>query len=225
MEASTSGFVRPRHGQMYRRCIADVAAVRGFVSLSKLPDRQSFSAAEPRLRPPRKRRSTAPLISKAITEADNDFFINQDFYLSSILGNDYYVTNEHLLLPDYTTIASGEFVGYYLIAEQHCDRYCLLLMHTGTNVRNERGAVHAFGMSGTRSCACARTARRLSASPGPASRIKSTGTALREARNRVHPMGLYDLDRRQRKVGAEYHQLIEERREFLPAGTAPLMLL
>jgi len=49
--------------------------------------------------------------------------------------------------------------------------------------------------------------------------------ALREERNEVHPVGLFDLDRKIRKVGIEYRRLIEQWREFLPAGTSALMLV
>lgn len=49
--------------------------------------------------------------------------------------------------------------------------------------------------------------------------------ALRQERNNVHPVGLYDLDRRPRKVGVEYRRLIQEWREFLPTGTSALMLI
>lgn len=48
---------------------------------------------------------------------------------------------------------------------------------------------------------------------------------LREEANRVHPVGLYDLNRLPRKVGKEYRQLIEEWRDFLPTGSSALMLL
>jgi beta-glucosidase len=49
--------------------------------------------------------------------------------------------------------------------------------------------------------------------------------ALREERNRVHTVGLYDLDRNERRVGAEYQRLIKEWREVLPTGSSALMLV
>lgn len=48
---------------------------------------------------------------------------------------------------------------------------------------------------------------------------------LRKERNKVHPVGLYDLERQPRRVRREYKRLIEEWRGFLPAGSSALMLV
>jgi beta-glucosidase len=46
--------------------------------------------------------------------------------------------------------------------------------------------------------------------------------ALRVERNDVHPVGLYDLDRRVRPVGARYRELISAWRDVLHrAGATP----
>ena len=45
---------------------------------------------------------------------------------------------------------------------------------------------------------------------------------LREERNKVTPVGLYDLDRKIRPVGAAYRQLIQDWREVLPAQSVVL---
>jgi hypothetical protein len=47
-------------------------------------------------------------------------------------------------------------------------------------------------------------------------------TALREDNGRVNPLGLFDLDRRIRPVGAAYQKLIEDWKEVLPAQSACL---
>lgn len=49
--------------------------------------------------------------------------------------------------------------------------------------------------------------------------------ALRVEHNRPHPVGLFDLNRRERSVGGEYRRLIREWRDFLPAGSSALMLV
>ena len=53
-------------------------------------------------------------------------------------------------------------------------------------------------------------------------------TALREQNNRVHPVGLFDLDRNIRPVGEAYKKLISEWREVLPTQsiclTVPVVL-
>ena len=51
------------------------------------------------------------------------------------MGNDYYVTNEHLVFPDGHTQAAGEIFGYYVITSQYYRRYKLPIMHTETNIK------------------------------------------------------------------------------------------
>jgi hypothetical protein len=46
--------------------------------------------------------------------------------------------------------------------------------------------------------------------------------ALREKHNRVHPVGLYDLNREIRAVGRSYKQLIADWREVLPTQSVCL---
>ena len=50
-------------------------------------------------------------------------------------------------------------------------------------------------------------------------------TALRRDERHVDTVGLFDLDRKIRKVGKHYRQLIKEWREILPAGTSALTLV
>ena len=47
-------------------------------------------------------------------------------------------------------------------------------------------------------------------------------TALREHNGRVNPLGLYDLDRNIRPVGAAYKQLIADWRDVLPTQSVCL---
>ncbi|MET0273528.1 MAG: glycoside hydrolase family 1 protein, partial [Phenylobacterium sp.] len=47
-------------------------------------------------------------------------------------------------------------------------------------------------------------------------------TGLREANGRVHPVGLYDLNRDIRPVGRSYKQLIADWREVLPTQSVCL---
>jgi beta-glucosidase len=166
------------------------------------------------------------LMANGMKEADYDFFMNQNYRFRCIMGTDYYVTNEHLLKPDFTTIASGEFFGYYVIAKQYYDRYGLPLMHTETNIREEEGSVQWLWKEWN-------TLLRLRQDGVPIvgftwySLIDQIDwdIALREERNRTHTVGLYDLNRKRRKVGTEYRRLISEWREFLPTGTSALMLV
>ena len=51
-----------------------------------------------------------------------------------IMGNDYYVTNEHLVPADGPVRPAGEIFGYYVITRQYYERYRLPVMHTETNL-------------------------------------------------------------------------------------------
>ncbi len=166
------------------------------------------------------------LIANGMTDADYDYFMNQNYRFRCIMGTDYYVTNEHLLLEDGSTVAAGEFFGYYVIAKQYFDRYGLPVMHTETNIREQDGVVQWLWKEWN-------TMLRLRQDGVPIVGFTwysltdqiDWDIALREERNNVHPVGLYDLDRNERKVGREYRRLIREWREFLPTGTSALMLV
>jgi hypothetical protein len=56
------------------------------------------------------------------------------------MGNDYYVTNEHLVHEDGTWTAAGEIFGYYVITHQYFERYRLPVMHTETNLMDAERA-------------------------------------------------------------------------------------
>lgn len=166
------------------------------------------------------------LMTHGMTEADYDFFMNQNYRFRCIMGTDYYVTNEHLLTADGTTIASGEFFGYYVIAKQYYERYGLPLMHTETNIKEQDGSVQWLWKEWN-------SMLRLRQDGVPIVGFTwysltdqiDWDIALREERNNVHPVGLYDLNRQPRMVGQEYRKLIREWREFLPTGSSALMLV
>lgn len=166
------------------------------------------------------------LIENGMTAGDYDWFMHQDLRFRCILGTDYYVTNEHLLKPDGSTVASGEFFGYYVLAKQYYDRYGLPLMHTETNIREQEGAVQWLWKEWN----CMLRLRQDGVPIVGFTWYSLTDQidwdiALREERNRVHPVGLYDLERQPRAVGAEYRKLVREWREFLPTGSSALMLV
>jgi beta-glucosidase/6-phospho-beta-glucosidase/beta-galactosidase len=166
------------------------------------------------------------LTAHGMSDRDYDFFMNQHLRFRCIMGTDYYVTNEHLLTPEGITLSSGEFFGYYVIAKQYYDRYGLPLMHTETNIREEEGSVQWLWKEWN-------TLLRLRQDGVPIVGFTwysltdqiDWDIALREERNRVHTVGLYDLERQPRKVGPEYLRLVHEWRSFLPAGTSALMLV
>jgi beta-glucosidase/6-phospho-beta-glucosidase/beta-galactosidase len=137
-----------------------------------------------------------------------------------VMGNDYYVTNEHLVPADGPVGPAGEIFGYYVITRQYYDRYKLPVMHTETNLADVKRAPGWLWKEWANMI-----------------RLKEDGvpiigftwysltdqvdwdTALRENNGRVNPLGLYDLDRRIRPVGEAYRRLVAQWRDMLPLDT------
>ncbi len=80
------------------------------------------------------------LLDNGMTREEYAWFMNHHVSARCIMGNDYYVTNEHYVHEDGSTSASGELFGYYVITKQYFDRYHMPVMHTETNF-GEDGAV------------------------------------------------------------------------------------
>ncbi len=166
------------------------------------------------------------IMDNGMTRDEYHFFLAHHLKHHSIMGNDYYVTNEHRVAPDGTTTPSGEVFGYDAITWQYYDRYRLPVMHTETNLRQgPRGDEAVYWL-------WKEWANVL--------RVRNDGvpvvgftwysltdqmdwdTALREQNGRVTPVGLYDLARRIRPVGEAYRTLIAEWREVLPTQSVCL---
>lgn len=134
-----------------------------------------------------------------------------------VMGNDYYVTNEHLVNADGSVTPSGEVFGYYVITKQYFDRYHLPVMHTETNRKDDRLAPAWLWKEWS-------NVLRLKRDGVPIlgftwySLIDQTDwdTALREDNHRIDPLGLYTLERKIRPVGEAYRQLIAQWRDELP---------
>ena len=136
-----------------------------------------------------------------------------------VMGNDYYLTNEHLVTNEAGEIVpSGEIFGYYVITRQYYERYHLPVMHTETNLQSAEGAPAWLWKQWANLV-------RLKKDGVPIlgftwySLIDQVDwdTALREDNGRVNPLGLYDIDRKIRPVGEAYKKLVEQWRDLLPA--------
>jgi beta-glucosidase/6-phospho-beta-glucosidase/beta-galactosidase len=150
------------------------------------------------------------LMANGMTADEYKWFMdNSAIKAKCIMGNDYYVTNEHTVHADGSTSASGEIFGYYVITRQYYDRYRRPVMHTETNI-SEPDAV-----------------RWLKKEWSNIYRFKQDGfpiigftwfslldqvdwdSALRNNAGNINPLGLYDLDRKIRPVGEAYKKLIQ----------------
>ena len=168
------------------------------------------------------------LMDNGMTREEYHFFLDNRLKHHCIMGNDYYITNEHRVAADGGTRPAGEVFGYAEITWQYYDRYRLPIMHTETNLsQGERGdeAVNWLWKEWA-------NVLRLRNDGIPIVGFTwysltdqiDWDTALREQNNRVNPLGLYDLDRKIRPVGAAYKQLISDWRDVLPTQSVCLQV-
>ena len=166
------------------------------------------------------------LMDNGMTREEYHFFLGNALHHHCILGNDYYWTNEHRVSADGGSRASGEIFGYAEITRQYYNRYRLPVMHTETNIVEGPNGDEAVNW--------------LWKEWANVLRVRNDGVptvgftwysltdqidwdvGLREQNGRVHPVGLYDLNREIRPVGRSYKQLIEDWREVLPTQSVCL---
>jgi beta-glucosidase/6-phospho-beta-glucosidase/beta-galactosidase len=160
------------------------------------------------------------LLDNGMTREEYHFFQRQDLRRHCIMGNDWYVTNEHMIGGDgHSRWAGGDVFGYDTVTRDYYARYGLPVMHTETNMdQGPRGD---------------EAERWLWKQWAGLMRLRGDGvpilgftwysltdqmdwdSALRERNGRVNPRGLFDLDRNIRPVGRAYQRLIENWRPVL----------
>ncbi|MCW3090891.1 MAG: glycoside hydrolase family 1 [Ferruginibacter sp.] len=166
------------------------------------------------------------LMDNGMTRDEYHFFLDNHLKRHCIMGNDYYITNEHRVSEDGSTKAAGEVFGYHVITSQYYKRYKIPVMHTETNIKQGPRGDEAE--------------RWLWKEWANVMRVRNDGvpivgftwysltdqvdwdTALRSENNSVNALGLFDLERRIRPVGTAYKQLIKDWREVLPTQSVCL---
>jgi beta-glucosidase/6-phospho-beta-glucosidase/beta-galactosidase len=166
------------------------------------------------------------LLDNGMSREEYDFFMGRNVRHHCIMGNDYYLGNEHRVTADGHVHAAGEVFGYDEITRQYYARYGLPVMHTETN--------RAEGPTGQEAVDW------LWKQWANVLRVRNSGVpivgftwysltdqmdwdnALREKRDRVFPAGLYGLDRNIRPVGRAYKALVARWRDVLPAQSVCL---
>jgi len=164
------------------------------------------------------------VIQNGLSNAEYHWFRDNHVKAHCIMGTDYYWTNEHIVHANGSYTEAGEIFGYYILTRQYFDRYRLPVMHAETNI-TEPGAVQWLIKEWAQMV-----------------RLKEDGipivgftwysltdqvdwdTALREDNGHVNPLGLYDLDRKIRPVGAAYKNLIAQWKDIIPAQSLVLLL-
>ncbi len=165
------------------------------------------------------------LLDNGMTRADYEWFHQNQVKARCIMGNDYYVTNEHTVHCDGSTSAAGEILGYYVITKQYFNRYRLPIMHTETNraepesvswLRKEWANFHRLKLDGVPLVGFTWY-----------SLIDQVDwdTALREDAGRVNALGLYDINRQIRPVGLAYRELIANWRPVLEDEKFGLLMM
>ena len=166
------------------------------------------------------------LLDNGMTKEEYHFFMDNRLKHHCIMGNDYYITNEHRVNADGASGPAGEVFGYAEITRQYHRRYNLPVMHTETNFKQgPKGDEAVFWL-------WKQWANVL--------RIRNDGvpmvgftwyslidqvdwdTALREPNGNVNPLGLYDLERKIRPVGEAYHKLMMDWQYILPTSSVCL---
>lgn len=150
------------------------------------------------------------LLENGMTKHEYRWFENNLIKGSCVMGNDYYITNEHMVHEDGSTSAAGEIFGYYVITQQYYNRYKLPVMHTETNI-SEPNAVRWLQTQWA-------NVRRLKRDGIPVYGFTwysltdqvDWDSALRNDAGNVNPLGLYDLHRNIRPVGEAYKNLIKQ---------------
>ncbi len=155
------------------------------------------------------------LLSNGMTKQEYNWFGKNQVKAKCIMGNDYYVTNEHLVHPDGMTQAAGEVFGYYVITNQYYSRYKLPIMHTETNIRMPACSEWLFKQWAN--------VQRLKHDGVPIVGFTwysllhqvDWDSALRNDHGNINDLGLYDLDRKIMPVGQAYKELISQWKDVI----------
>ena len=159
------------------------------------------------------------LLDRGMTREEYHWFGQNQVRAWCIMGNDYYVTNEHLIHPDGSTTFAGEIFGYYVITHQYYMRYHLPVMHTETNIREpnsvdwlwkEWANVHRLRQDGV---------PIIGFTWYSLTDQVDWDSMLCQNNGHVDALGLYDLDRKIRPVGEAYKKLISQWKDLLPLET------
>ncbi len=155
------------------------------------------------------------LLSNGMTKKEYNWFRENQVKARCVMGNDYYVTNEHMVFADGHTQASGEIFGYYVITRQYYNRYRLPIMHTETNIRMPACREWLFKQWAN--------LHRLKHDGVPIIGFTwysllhqvDWDSALRNDAGNINELGLYDLDRKIMPVGEAYRDLIKQWKDII----------
>ena len=144
------------------------------------------------------------LLDNGMTRAEYHFFQRQDLRRHCVMGNDWYVTNEHLIGADGHSRWAGEVFGYDTVTRDYHARYGLPVMHTETNMDEGPNGDEAERWLWKQWSGLMRLRRDgvpiLGFTWYSLTDQIDWNSALRERAGIVNPRGLFDLDRNIRTV-------------------------
>jgi beta-glucosidase/6-phospho-beta-glucosidase/beta-galactosidase len=143
-----------------------------------------------------------------VTSNDLSFFRERRAVGQRWLGVDYYATCEHRISSTGRSTTSRQPMGFQRLAAAYYHRYGLPIFHCETNCVSDR-AVEWLDHQWAELMAL-----RASGVPVKGFTWYSLTDqidwqhALRVERNELHPVGMYDLQRRVRPVGQRYQEIV-----------------
>lgn len=151
------------------------------------------------------------MMDNGLTRDEYDWFMKGEPPGYQIMGNDYYGRNEKILKPDGSVCTAEDVMGWYNITREYYDRYKKPVMHTETNTFNADDAPTWLWKQWV-------NILRMRADGVPVlgftwySLIDQIDwdCGLAKKLGHVNECGLYDLNRKPRKVAAAYRMLLEE---------------
>ena len=158
------------------------------------------------------------LNENGVSSNDLSFFREKRAVGQRWLGMDYYPTCEHRVSSTGRTTTHRKGQGFFSLATEYYDRYRIPLFHCETN------RVSRLGVQWLNEQWSDVLALRAAGVPVHGFTWYSLTDqvdwqhALRVERNDLHPVGLFDLDRKQRPVGEAYKKLI---RDYSPIVVNP----
>lgn len=166
------------------------------------------------------------IMDNGMTRDEYHFFLHSNLKHHCIMGNDYYLTNEHRVSADGSTKSAGDVFGYHEITMQYYERYLLPVMHTETNLKEGPRGDEASQWLWKQWANVLHVRNRGVPMVGftwySLTDQVDWDVALREENNRVNALGLFDLNRKIRAVGKAYKQLIHDWRQVLPTQSVCL---
>ncbi len=131
-----------------------------------------------------------------------------------VLGLDYYITCERFVEANGDTRCAGDVRGLVDLASEYYERYRLPLMHSETNMAGDEAVAWLNRQWAASRALISRGVPLIGFTWYSLNDQIDWDTGLREANNRLHTVGLYDLNRNIRPVGEAYRQIIRDWRNL-----------